>query len=64
MERDLGLCLIWSVHLKAEDADSEPLLENDRIQIEYVKPGESVHAGLRDNEGAQSPQRLKQFLSP
>ena len=48
----LACAPIWSAHLKAEDADSEPLLENDRIQIEYVKPGEPAsHADLRDNEG-------------
>jgi len=61
----LACALIWSAHLKAEDADSEPLLENDRIQIEYVKPGEShlmpVYETMKERKVLE---RLKQFLSP
>ena len=29
---------LWLAHGSAQDAASEPALENDRIEIEYVKP--------------------------
>ncbi len=61
----LACALIWSVHLNAEDADSEALLVNDRIEIEYVKPGAShlmeIYESLKEKKVLE---RLKQFLSP
>jgi hypothetical protein len=61
---------LWAVGLKAQDipnadAPNAALLENDKIEIEYVKPGEQhlveVYETLKEKKVLE---RLKQFLSP
>jgi hypothetical protein len=56
---------IWAVDIRAQDTAGEALLENDKIVIEYVKPGEphliSVYESLKEKKVLE---RLKQFLSP
>jgi hypothetical protein len=56
---------LWLAHGSAQDAASEPALENDRIEIEYVKPGEphlvAIYESLKEK---QVLERLKEFLSP
>ena len=61
----LASVVLWGAHLKAEDAGGDPLLTNDQIEIEYVKPGEphlvEIYETMKER---QILERLKEFLSP
>lgn len=63
----LALACMWPAAMRAEDtAPSEPVaLENDKIEIVYVKPGAShlmpLYQSLKEKKVLE---QLKQFLSP
>lgn len=61
----LAGAVLWPAHIWAEDVQNEPLLENDRIEIEYLKPSAShllpIYESMKEH---QILERLKQFLSP
>jgi hypothetical protein len=56
---------LWAAHLRAADSAADPALDNDRIVIEYAKPGEphliKVYETMKQR---QVLERLKEFLSP
>jgi hypothetical protein len=61
----LASAVLWGAPLKAEDAVGDPLLTNDRIVIEYVKPGEAHLVEIYETmKQRQILERLKEFLSP
>jgi hypothetical protein len=56
---------LWAFDIRAQDTPNEALLENDKIVIEYVKPGEQHLMGIYESlKEKKVLERLKQFLSP